>query len=172
MPPQVSGPGPRKGPVVVHSQDGVNEPKSGNLQKKSVNEQNATNSSEPHRATAKEKSQKNLEKSMELSSWLNKIGDVISDALPGKSEENSTEAKKTQGGKAQGGWLTDLAKTLGELENKQAEKIKAKVSKGVKSQADAADLNAESQIGSAMSEARNTVIKSIGEAVSTAARKQ
>lgn len=135
MPPQVSGPGPGKGPVVVHSHAGMNETKSGNSQKK-VSEQNATNSGVPHRASPKEKSQKHLEKSMET-----------------------------------GSWLADLAYALGKAENQQAAKIKEKANKPAPSQADMAELKAESQTGSVMNDALNTTIKSIGEAVSTAARK-
>src|SRR5262245_11057493 len=151
MPPQVNGPGPGKGPVVVHSQDGVNETKSGNLQKKPS--ENTTNSSAPHRATPKEKSQKNLEKSMETESWLAKIGNAIGDAIkPAQSEENSTGARTTRGGKGQNSWFTELAKTLGELENKQAEKIKATVDKPVKSETDLADAKAEAEIGKVLND--------------------
>src|SRR5262245_32934591 len=122
MPPQVSGPGPSKGPVVVHSQDGVNETKS---KKPSVNQQSAGDSSAPHRDAAKEKSQKTLEQSMEVSSLLNKIGEALNDALGIKesSEEKTTKSK------GQGGWLTDLAKALGEIENQKAEKMKEKTSR-------------------------------------------
>jgi hypothetical protein len=164
MPPQVSGAGPGKGPVVVHSQDGVNETKSGNVPKKTSETQQ--NSSEPHRATPKEKSQKNLEKSMEISGLLNKIGEALGDALRGKEEKTTTKGKGNGSGS-----LTDLARTLGDLENKQAEKVKEKANKAVESQADSADLKAESQTHSVINDAVNTVVKGIGDAVSTAARK-
>jgi hypothetical protein len=95
MPPQVNGAGPGKKPVVVHSKDGVDQKKTGNLNKKPAeNKQNTTTPSEPHRATAKEKSQKKLEMSMGSS------------------------------------WFTQLAKALGEAENKQAEKVIKKAEKG------------------------------------------
>jgi hypothetical protein len=172
MPPQVSGPGPGKGPVVVHSQDGVNETKSGNLKKTSENKQDATNSSAPHRATPKEKSQKNLEMSMGIGGWLVDVGKALGDALTGKqSEEDSSEARTTKSGKGQGSWMTDLAKALGEVENQQAEKVKARTNKPVQSEADSAELKGQSEELNATSNALHNAVKVIGDAISTAARK-
>jgi hypothetical protein len=133
--PQVNGASQNKGPVVVHSQDGVNETKPGNVQKK-TSAQNVTNAGAPHRATPKEKSQKHLEKSMET-----------------------------------GSWLADLTRALGDAENQQAVKIRKKANNPAPTQADMEELIAESKMGSVLSEAVNSSIKSIGEAITTAARK-
>jgi hypothetical protein len=140
MPPQVNGAGPGKRPVVVRSQDGVDQKKSGNVNKKPAeNQQNTTTPSEPHRATTKEKSQKKLEMSM------------------GNS------------------WFTELAKALGEMENKQAEKVIKKAEKVKANPKDLEkieDLKGTSQEMSTISGAFNEAVKTIGNAVSNSARKQ
>jgi len=135
MPPQVNGAGPGNRPSVVHSQNGVDQTKSGDLNKKpSVNQEEPTCA--PHRATSKEKSQKKLEMSM---------GDT---------------------------WFTDLAKALGETQNKQVEKVQKKAEKiNVKDIKEVEDLKANSQELSIISGAVNEAVKTIGEAVSSAARK-
>ena len=133
MPPQVSGPGPGKGPTVIHSQDGVEQTKSGNVQKKAS--EDATTSFAPHRATSKEKSQKNLEKSIEG-----------------------------------GTWFTDLAKALGEAGQNQASTVKT-IAKEKTSVEQAERLKTTSQELSVTNETLNSVVKTIGEAVSNTARK-
>ena len=139
MPPQVNGAGPGRKPAAVHSHDGVDKTKSGNVNKKPAeNKQDTTTPSEPHRATPKEKSKKKLEMSM------------------GNS------------------WFTQLAKTLGEMENKQAEKVIKKAEKVKANPKDLEkieDLKGASQEMSTISGAFNEAVKTIGNAVSNSARK-
>jgi hypothetical protein len=138
MPPQVNGPGPGKRPAAVHSHDGVDQTKSGNVNKKPAENQQDT-TIEPHRATSKEKSQKKLEMSMGSS------------------------------------WLTDLARALGEVEGKQAEKVKTKAEKVKTNPKDLEkieDMKANSQQLSIISGAVNEAVKTIGNAIDNAAKKQ
>ena len=116
MPPQVGGAGPAKRPVVVQPQNGVDKTKSNEVEKKPSREpQNATKSSGSHRATPKEKSQKNTEAGI-----MGSVQKIALDELI-KAEEGNTVSQKGKSSSSIG--LRELAKVLGELEDAQAKKL-------------------------------------------------
>lgn len=166
MPPQVNGPGP-KGPVVVHSHDGVDQTKS--QKKASENQQDTTTPSTPHRTNPKEKEKSQKDSELSLGGSIVKtVLDGIVDAVKGESEQ---DVKATKGGKDKSNsWLTDLSKALGEMENKQAQKLQ-KVAKEKISVEQAERLKGTSQELNVMSGAFDSVIKTIGDAINTSAKK-
>jgi hypothetical protein len=99
MPPQVPpGPGPSKGPVVVQSQDGVQEAKSGELEKKpSKDQKEEPKPPAPHRATAKEASQKKAEMAMTSSTQKIVLNEKLR-AKDGKSALSNTKANASESG--------------------------------------------------------------------------
>jgi flagellar hook-basal body complex protein FliE len=89
---------------------------------------------------------------------------------------NAVENMKAKKGKGSGSWLEALAAALGEAANKQADLVKSlsdAITGDGKDQPKAmTDLQAASQRLSFMMNAIDQVIKTIGEALATAARKQ
>jgi hypothetical protein len=89
---------------------------------------------------------------------------------PNPKEKSQKNAEMSVSGSA---WFTELAKTLGELENKQAEKVKesAKI-KGKPSFDQMEQLKANSQELSTVSHVVQDSINSMGNSISTASKKQ
>ena len=159
---QVSGAGSGNRPVGVQSQDGVQEAKSGDLQK---TPENTAQPGAPRSASPQEKSQKQMEKSMEGAIRKNLLHEDVH-----AKEANSSQ--KTKGKGADGTVMTELAKTLGELESKQAAKVKEKI-KDAKppTPKTMAEAQAEAQKMNTLQQSSAQVIKSVGDALSNAARK-
>lgn len=106
------------------------------------------------------------------------IGDaqrVAQDLLQQVAEDamETEDAKDAKAGGKGGGWLRALARALGQAADKTAEDLEAKAGNlDNASPSESAEYSADAQAFGMLMGAINTVIKAIGEALSSLARKQ
>ena len=100
------------------------------------------------------------------------VNDSVSDLVSRLSESEDFKAAKSSGGKSGGGWLMALASVLGEKLNKMAADVSKLAGEITKDTPDkTAKFGAATQEFGILMNATNNAIKTLGEGLTTTARK-